>query len=219
MNTRRNLSEAQKLELYKTALENAKNQEEIAAILADLGYDEATLDQGRTILSETEEVYRFNHKEDQETTEASANFKAKKEELEISYTLHRKKAKVIFRKDSISLEKLGVIGMLPQSFTKWMEKVKLFYTIANEDMDVQTKMLRLKITAEDITAALVLIAAVEQAKNHYLLEKGESQDATKQKNQAFERADDWMSEFFSVAKIGLEDRPQLMESLGKIVLS
>jgi hypothetical protein len=27
--------------------------------------------------------------------------------------------------------------------------------------------------------------------------------------------DDWMSEFYAVAKIGLEDNPQLLEALGK----
>lgn len=219
MNTRRNLSEAQMLEFYKTALENAKNQEEIAAILADLGYSEATLDLGISILEETENAFRFNHKEDRETTEASANFKAKKEELHSMYIMHRKKAKVVFRKDILILEKLGLIGTLPQAFTKWLEDIKLFYTIANEDTSIQTKLLRLKITTEDITAAIALIDAIEKAKNHYVIEKGESQDATKQKNQAFEKADDWMSEFFAVAKIGLEDRPQLMESLGKVVLS
>ena len=53
----------------------------------------------------------------------------------------------------------------------------------------------------------------------YLKEKGESQDATKIKDEVFAKLDDWMSEFYAVAKIALEDNPQLLESLGKLVRS
>jgi len=52
-----------------------------------------------------------------------------------------------------------------------------------------------------------------------LREVGESQDATKIKDAAFVKMDDWMSEFYAVAKIALEDNPQLLESLGKLVRS
>jgi hypothetical protein len=58
---------------------------------------------------------------------------------------------------------------------------------------------------------------LEAARSFYLIEKGESQDSTKIKDAAFYKIDDWMSEFYAVAKIGLEDNPQLLEALGKIV--
>jgi hypothetical protein len=62
-----------------------------------------------------------------------------------------------------------------------------------------------------------LITNVEIARSAYLREKGESQDATQLKDKAFANLDDWMSEFYAVAKIALEDSPQLLESLGKLV--
>jgi hypothetical protein len=39
----------------------------------------------------------------------------------------------------------------------------------------------------------------------------------KNKDTAFAKLDDWMSEFYAVPRIGLEDNPQLLESLGKVV--
>ena len=53
----------------------------------------------------------------------------------------------------------------------------------------------------------------------YLREKGESQDATKLKDAPFIELEDWMREFYTVAKIALKDNPQLLESLGKFVRS
>ena len=58
---------------------------------------------------------------------------------------------------------------------------------------------------------------MEQAYSDYQKEKGESQQATKDKNDAFDALDKWVTRFFKVAKIALEDRPQLLESLGKIM--
>ncbi len=58
---------------------------------------------------------------------------------------------------------------------------------------------------------------MDTARAVYLKEKGESQDATKIKDAAIAKLDDWMSEFYAVAKIGLEDNPQLLEVLGKTV--
>lgn len=80
-------------------------------------------------------------------------------------------------------------------------------------------MARLKITADDLTTTNTLITELETARTEYLREKGESQDTTKAKDAALATIDDWMSEFYAVAKIALEDNPQLLESLGKIVRS
>jgi hypothetical protein len=76
---------------------------------------------------------------------------------------------------------------------------------------------RLAITADSLTATKTLITELEATIAKYLKEVGESQDATKAKDAAFAKMDDWMSEFYAVARIGLEDNPQLLEALGKKV--
>ena len=71
----------------------------------------------------------------------------------------------------------------------------------------------------DWIVANTMISDLEAARSEYLKEKGESQDSTKAKDAAFAKIDDWMSGFYAVAKIGLEDNPQLLEALGKTVKS
>ena len=68
-----------------------------------------------------------------------------------------------------------------------------------------------------LKAANTLISELESARAEYLKETGESQDAKKAENAAFEKMDDWISEFYAVVRIGLEDNPQLIKALGKIV--
>ena len=102
---------------------------------------------------------------------------------------------------------------------KFLEAVKKFYSEALKDESIQTKLARLAITPSDLSATATLIMEMEEARTDYYREKGESQDATKRKDLAFAEMEDWMSEFYANAKIGLEDNPQLLESLAKFVRS
>jgi len=92
--------------------------------------------------------------------------------------------------------------------------VRRFYSIAQTDTDIQAQMARLYLSIKHVTATNALITEVEAARGVYLREQGESQDATHNKNLVFDQLDDWMQEFYAVAKIALEDRPQLAESMG-----
>ncbi|SMO71834.1 hypothetical protein SAMN06265379_105259 [Saccharicrinis carchari] len=217
MATRPKSSEAEILEQYRIALENAETQTEIATVMAELGYDSAVIGEGKALLTETRSAYDLNKTEDDETSAAYADFSSKKEQLEDTFTLHRKKAKVVFRNDALTADKLAISGAMPRTYIKWLEATKKFYSVATTDTDIQSKLARLKISTNDLTSANTAIAELETARAEYLKEKGESQDATKAKDSAFAKMDDWMSEFYAVAKIGLEDNPQLLEALGKTV--
>ena len=217
MSTRPKVSETATLERYRVALENVESQNEIATIMAEFGYDTEELQKGKQLFTETRQAYDLNVKEDDETSQAYSDYSEKRNSLANTYSLHRKKAKVIFRKDLEIMKRLSLDGSVPAAYVKWLETVKKFYSEVTSDRDLEEKLRRLKITAEDLNAARTLITELESARSEYLKEKGESQDATKQKDAVFTNLDDWMSEFYAVAKIALEDNIQLLEALGVII--
>ena len=210
-------SEVQTLEQYRVAFENTASQPQISATMAEYGYDSATMAIGKALYDETRLSFDSNKKETDEEAAAYALFASKEDQLAKIYAEHRKKAKVVFRNDTVTADKLQISGSLPQAYVKWLETVKNFYTLALADNDIQTQLSRLKITPVELTAAQALIPEVDAARAAYLKEKGESQDATTKKDTAFAKLDDWMKEFYAVAKIALEDNPQLLEALGKVV--
>ena len=81
------------------------------------------------------------------------------------------------------------------------------------------KIKKIFITEEEISACIAEINALETTRALYLREVGESQEATKKKDKALAELEDWMSDFHLVAKIAMEDQPQLLESLGVLVRS
>lgn len=219
MASRTKLSDPETLEFYRIALENVGNQPVISARMAELGYDFSKINEGKDLWAQTNKAYTTNRKENDETSKAYAIFAEKRKQLFSTYRINRKKAKVVFRKDPVIAEKLAISGALPRTYLKWLKTVKKFYAVSALDTNIQARLASLKIGKEDISTGLKLIATVEEARANYLREKGESQDATKLKDAAIAKMDDWMSEFFAVARIGLEDNPQLLEALGIVVKS
>ena len=217
MSKRERVAETATLERYRVALENVETQSEIATIMTEFGYDSALIEDGKQLFTKTRQAYDENVREDDETSQAYSDFMEKRNSLEDIYSLHRKKAKVIFRKDLEILKRLSLDGSIPRAYVSWLETAKKFYIEVLADTELQTKLNRLRITAEDLTAANTMISELETARSKYLIEKGESQDATNQKDSVFAELDDWMSEFYAVAKIALEDNIQLLEALGVIV--
>jgi hypothetical protein len=219
MATKRHFSEAETLERYRVALENVEDQKEIAEIMAEFGYNSKIVSEGKQLFESTRKAYDFNKQEDDETSEVYSSFKSKQEELDEIYSLHRKKAKVVFRNEPEVLKRLNLDGSMPQAYVKWFETVKKFYKEVLADKQIQNKLARLKITLEELTNTDNKITELDAARAEYLKERGESQDATKQKDAVFAQIDDWMSEFYAVARIALEDNPQLLEALGLFVRS
>ena len=212
-------SEAASLEAYRVALENVTAQERIASKMLELGYDDAVLAEGRSLLKETLEKYQANRLEESERSDAFDRFTSLWGELDQTYTLHRKKVKVIFKDEPALLEKLGSDKQIPSPYVNWVQVLKAFYNALLADAEIQQKVKRLKLSVEDMQAALYKIEQLDKARAEYMKEKGESQDATQIKNDAFARMDSWMSEFYAVARIALDDSPQLLEALGKPVKS
>jgi hypothetical protein len=213
------LSESELLEKFRIALTNAESQPDIASALEEIGYDTAEIAKGKALWDEAEKVFEFNKKEDAETSLAYSEFKKKRDELNHFYKLHRKKAKVVFRNEPELLKQLKLDKALPASYIKWLGAVKDFYSAASAHENIKTKLQRLKVTPDELSKGSEMIASLESARAEYKREVGESQDATKQKDAALSKLEDFMSEFYAIAAIALEDRPQLLESLSKQVLS
>ena len=135
------------------------------------------------------------------------------------YATDRKKAKIIYKEEPKILIALHIKGVAPLRTNKLLEDIEAFYKELKAKPDLLTPLNKLKITAEHIETQLTAIADVKQAEATYVLERGESQQATKDKDTAFAAFEKWVREFYAIAKIALEDKPQLLESIGKFVRS
>jgi hypothetical protein len=210
-------TESSVLENYRIALENAVQNSRISQALGELGYDDQLLAEGRSLWEETKNLFLEKMEKATGKSDAYAHFAGKWEEFDELYSMHRKKAKVKFRKDPEVLEKLHIDRVSPRSYERWIKDVEVFYLTLKENEDLRSRLSVLKVTDEELARAAQLLEELLEKRRIFVDEKGEAQDATANKDLLFDRLDDWMSEFYATARIALEDNPELLESLSKQV--
>ena len=213
------LSNEKMLQNYGVMFENLGKDLDLKTELAEYGYDEVKIKEGKKLYDKARNTFDANIKETREETTASLNFQEKYQNFQKIYITHRKKAKIVFDDNAEAFLQLKLKNIPARVIAKFLEETRAFYQLLNTGETLMTPLKQLKVTEQDIEKQLQLLTDVEQAYADYQKEKGESQQATKDKNNAFDALDKWVVRFFKVAKIALEDKPQLLESLGKTIRS
>lgn len=213
------LSNEKMLQNYGVMFENLGKDLDLKTELAEYGYDEVKIKEGKKLYDEARKTFDANTKETREETTASLNFQEKYQNFQKIYITHRKKAKIVFDDNAEAFLQLKLKNTPARVIAKFLEETRAFYRLLNTTETLMTLLKQLKVTEQDIEKQLQLLTNVEQAYADYQKEKGESQQATKDKNNAFDALDKWVVRFFKVVKIVLEDKPQLLESLGKTIRS
>ena len=204
---------AELMESAQIKIENTRNQPVIKENMSRLGYDEEKLKKGEACLEAARSAYNFKKHEDYETKEVSIKFKTLKEAISEQYREHREIAKVLFKDTPDRLLRLGINGKVPDAYVKWLETVNTFYTVSGVDIQIKDALATMSVTTEQINKQKTDLVELEKEHIDFVRERGESQDATAQKNKAFDDLKDWLSNFKAIAKIALKEHPQLLEAL------
>ncbi len=211
------LSEKALREKWKQALYNAKTQQEIATLLTEFGYDLPKLTEGTTLFDSTESLCKKSETEGDEATAAYAHYETAYAELQTGYLSDRKKAKTVFRKDPVTLDRLLVTGQVPDAYPKFMTVCEKIYDELTNDTALCSKLASVKITPNTVADMQKKITTVKELRAQWNAERGQSENATIAKDEALAKMDDWMDDFYGIAKIALENHPQYLEALGIVV--
>ncbi len=209
-----NSNELTLLHLAKLGITNTKNKQEIADSLALFGYTAEEIAKGEEILTTAQKEWADNRRENDEAKEAFHTFAQKREILQKQYASDRKRAKVIFRNDSMVKERLQISGTLSKAFLPFLATSEKLYTELKASETLLTQLARMQFTPELVDERLALIAEVKNLHADYYKEKGDSEEATRIKDKSLAALEEWMIDFHATAKIALEETPQYLESLG-----
>ncbi len=218
MKTKRH-SELEYLENYRLVFTNLSQVADIQAEMADYGYDQTAINEGKALFEKAQTLYDKRQTESAEERQAYDIFFEAFKQLKEQYKKDRKKAKVALMKQTELYEPFYLKKSIPQAYLKFIQEAKVFYEQMKDNTEAKPLLARFKLTEEVATAQLGKLQEVMELRAKYEKEKGESQQATKDKNKAFEDISEWMRDFYTVAEIALEDHPQFMESIGKFIRS
>ncbi len=204
----------QKLLTAQVAIDNALTDAEIKPLLAEYGYGEARINAGKDLLTALQGLHQKQIQEYGEQYAASDFLKTKWDEANSAYMKHVKIARIALQNERGSFQKLALTGRRKESLSGWLAQAGQFYINSLADTDVQTKLAGFGITPAKLETAKQLVVDVEAANASQKKEKGEAQQATVDRDDALDNMEDWLSDFIAIARIALEERPQLLEKLG-----
>lgn len=196
-----------------TILANAQGQPEIAAALEAFGYDATVLQEGQALLDTARSLYDAQIKEYGEQYAATQAFETACLQADKAYTAHRRLASIAFKADVQRRADLHLNDRKPNAYAPWYEQARHFYTALLADTEAQTQLAKFKVTPEALQATLAQVEQTSTLKSAQEKEKGEAQNKTKQRDAAIAALEDWLADFKVVARVALQDTPQLLEAL------
>ena len=154
-----------------------------------------------------------------EQISASAAVKNAWDTAQKSYIRLVKIARIAFKRDAGICTQLALSGRRQRTLSGWMAQATQFYKNALASEAILTGFKEFGITQQQLQAGLAELKAVKAANLVQEKAKGDAQDATKKRDVALDALQAWLSDFLAIARIALEDQPQLLEGLGLLVRS
>lgn len=198
----------------QVAIDNALSDAEIKGYLADYGYDESRLNEGKALYETALQLHQKQKAEYGDQVSATREFKDQWKAAGREYMKFVKLARIALKSQPGALLKLDLNGERKKTFSGWLSQTKQFYINALGDSEVLTALAGFGITPEKLQAGQQLVLDTESANAAQEKEKGEAQQATPERDTAMDQLDEWKSDFTAVARIALEEKPQLLEKLG-----
>jgi len=198
----------------QVAIDNAISDTEVKTLVAEFGYDDAKLNAGKALLDSANDLQHKQQKEYGDQFEATSELNEARQTADKTYMRLVKVARVALANDYALVQKLDLRGERKKSLSGWLAQAKQFYLNALADPTVIEKMSAFGMTQDKIEAGKTLVDQAEQANAAQKKEMGEAQQATLERDAAVDALNDWHSDFIAIARIALEDKPQLLEKLG-----
>ncbi len=210
------LSINERLSKYKLYLDVAQTDEVVKPLLANYGYDEPTVQQGRVLYDSTFNLNLLQDKEEGEKVGATDEQRAARGQAYEEYIELVGLARITLKRDRNLLSQLDLGGTREDSYDKAYMQMLNFYSAALDSPEILSRLARFNITPDRLTAGKALVETMQQKHQAQLKESSESQRATYDRDQELAELDDWMSDFRGVLRIALKSHPQYLERLGLV---
>jgi hypothetical protein len=198
-------------------INNSLNDDTILMQVSRMGYTKDELNVGHLLLEEVKELSIKCSRERGDVVGAYAQRNAEKNVTHQTFMKHRKLAKIAFKNNKEAIVALQLSGPVPQGIGDWVTQVKSFYTNLLSNNTWIEALAELGNGEEKLKIGLEQVSSVAKLNESILLEKGESQASTKERDDKIKELQTWVRDYEVIARIALEEHPQFLEKLGIVV--
>jgi len=203
----------------RTGLLGVQNDGDAAVLMGNYGYDDARVEELIALLDNAEEAYRNQKTRYSGQYAATHEHTGKQASLRRKLTRHRRIARVKIDAENPAYSALNLDGSTPRTHDGVIQDAKQFYNALLERTDLLEQLAPLTLDASAVELALVEIENLELSRALQTVDTKRAQEATATRNDLYDQLRDEMIEFYEVARIATEERPQVREAMGLVAPS
>lgn len=203
---------AERIGVARQAIETALADETIRAYLADYAWDEARLREGLALCDQALTLHTQPLQEEPEATkESTLALRQAWASAESSYMRHVRLARVAFKRQPTLWHVLGIAGERKQSLSGFLEEAELFYSQALENQEVLNGLAALNTPQRELEEAQAQVAAARALADSRAQASAEPPAPDeRERDQALDTLHEWLDDFHAIARIALENEPELL---------
>ena len=205
---------ASKLHQMEDGIWGVKNNPEIQLRMSRYGYTPDRIAEGEALLSEAkgqvaDHAGKYGHK-----YVATEELDKMRKASHRDYMITLKVVRVVFRQRPGQLMEFNAVGRRRRSLSGWLNDARVLYTNLLNNSDALTEMENYGYTVERLEVEQQQVEQVAAFYSKRLGEMGKAQQLTQDRDRAIDAACEWFSDFRTIVRIALYDRPQWIEALG-----
>jgi hypothetical protein len=205
---------ATKLHSIENSILGVEKNPEIQERLSPFGYTPERMGEGKGLLNKVTLLMTTQVEERSDQFIATGELDKCRTTAYSDYMITLKVTRVAFVGQPELLKRFNAIGRRNRSLSGWLRDARIFYANLLNSPDALAVMAGFGYSVEKLEKELQAVNTVEDLHSKQLSEKSGAQQATLERDEAFDELAKWYSSFRAIARIALYDKPQLLEALG-----
>jgi hypothetical protein len=203
-----NLNDAQ------VAMQNAKNNPDILALLTACGYDANKIKEGLALHKAAQDKLNELQSALGDQLSASAGYKAARRTARKCYQKLAKSCRALWSGDTGKLTKVGLNKPMPGTHGAFLAQAGVLFNPENYTKPMLDELSEHGYDADKFTSECERIDALDEVNQAHEETKGASRQASREFQTAAKALRIWTARFKKFARLALEEKPQLLEKLG-----
>jgi len=198
------------LAISKRACDNTLNNPQIAEPMARVGYDRRKMELMQSVYNEASQAYNDQVREHGQKGQSYAYFKKFYDAIHAEFTILRKSARIVYKKDPEKLVRVINGPVKKTSINASFQQIKTCYENLMSDSELFNPLTQYGITQEVLNSYYTNYTETTKAYSAYKREESEAQLATSIRDKKIDDLYDMLTDFIGFAKIAFAANPDLL---------
>lgn len=212
-------SKPERISIVLQSLKNAQSNEDLASRLAIRTYTAERIQVGLNLATTAQSLYEKQLKEYGESFRATAVYSDAGKTLREEMRVFRGIGRVLFKSDKLALNNLNLNESIERGFAGFRSQTEATLNNAISTPEILEMCTSFGFPLETLTGMKERLNKLPELKTTRDNERNEAQEATRDWDAVMDDMDEWYSDFITIARYAVVDRPELMELLGVVVPS